>query len=74
MGITIVLVSHLLNVLFNYVHRVMFLKDKRMRICDRHEALSPQLLGEIYETPVKVGEVDGKFVIVPGGENNAGSC
>jgi ABC-type cobalamin/Fe3+-siderophores transport system ATPase subunit len=74
MGITIVLVSHLLNVLFNYVHRVMFLKDKGMRIYDRHEALSPELLGEIYETPVKVGEVDGKFVIVPGGQNNAGSC
>ena len=70
MGITIVLVSHLLNVLFNYVDRVMFLKDRRMRIYSRREALSPQLLGEIYETPVKVGEVDGKFVIVPGGENH----
>lgn len=73
MGITIVLVSHLLNVLFNYVHRVIFLKDKRMRIYDRHEALSPRLLGEIYETPLKVGEVDGKFVIVPGGGNNVSS-
>lgn len=73
MGITIVLVSHLLNVLFNYVHRVMFLKDKQMRIYDRHEALSPELLEKIYETPVKVAEVDGKFVIVPGGGNNASS-
>jgi len=73
MGITVVLVSHLLNVVFNYVHRVMFLKDKRMRIYDRKEALRPQLLSEIYETPVKVGEVDGKFVIVPEGESSAHS-
>jgi ABC-type Mn2+/Zn2+ transport system ATPase subunit len=74
MGITIVLVSHLLNVLFNYVHRVMFLKDKRMRIYQQQEALSPQLLSEIYETPVKVGNVDGKFVIVPEGDTNAASA
>ncbi len=71
MGITIVLVSHLLNVLFNYVHRVMFLKDKRMRIYDKKEALRPLLLSDIYEIPVNVAEVDGRFVIVSEGENNA---
>lgn len=71
LGITIVLVSHLLNVLFNYVHRVMFLKDKRMRIYDREEALQPQLLSEIYETPVQVGTINGRFVIVPRGDNHA---
>jgi ABC-type cobalamin/Fe3+-siderophores transport system ATPase subunit len=73
MGITIVLVSHLLNVVFGYVHRVMFLKDKRMRIYHREEALRPQLLSEIYETPVKVGDVDGRCVIVPEGKSNAAS-
>ncbi len=72
MGITIVLVSHLLNVLFNYVERVMFLKDKRMRMHKTEEALHPELLSDIYETPVKVGDIGGKFVIVPEGESNAG--
>jgi ABC-type Mn2+/Zn2+ transport system ATPase subunit len=71
LGITIVLVSHLLNVVFNYVHRVLFLKDKTMRIHDREEALRPQLLSEIYETPVTVGNVNGTFVIVPEGQSNA---
>jgi ABC-type Mn2+/Zn2+ transport system ATPase subunit len=71
MGISVILVSHLLNVLFNYVQRVIFLKDKNMRIYDKKEALSARLLSEIYETPVKVVNVDGKFVIVPEGRNNA---
>lgn len=73
LGITIILVSHLLNVVFNYVRRVMFLKEKTMRIYDREEALRPQLLSEIYETRVGVGNVNGRFVIVPEGDNNAGS-
>ena len=73
MGITVVLVSHLLNIVFSFVHRVMFLKDEGMRIYDRREALHPRLLSEIYETPVEVGQVGGRFVIVPGGKSDAGS-
>lgn len=73
MGITIVLVSHLLNIVFNYVDRVAFLKDKQIRIHRKEEALQPQLLSEIYETQVKVGRVNGRFVIVPAGEDNAAS-
>jgi ABC-type Mn2+/Zn2+ transport system ATPase subunit len=64
MGITIVLVSHLLNVVFSCVHRVMFLKEKGMRIYSRREALRPELLADIYETPVQVGQIDGRSVIV----------
>jgi energy-dependent translational throttle protein EttA len=71
MGITIVLVSHLLNVVFSYVNRVMFLKEKRMRMYDRREALCSRLLSEIYRIPVKVEEVDGRVVIVPQGGSSA---
>jgi zinc transport system ATP-binding protein len=73
MGITVVLVSHLLNVVFNHVLRVVFLKDKRSRIYERDEALRPELLSEIYETPVEVGNVGGQYVIVPKGDTHAGS-
>jgi len=73
MGITIVLVSHLLNVVFNYVHRVIFLKDRKIRIYGRGEAMQQGLLSEIYETPVGVANVNGRFVIVPKGEKNANS-
>jgi ABC-type Mn2+/Zn2+ transport system ATPase subunit len=72
MGITIVLVSHLLNVVFSYVHRVMFLKEKRMRTYDRREALCSRLLSEIYEIPLTVEEVDGRVVIVPQGGSSTG--
>jgi ABC-type cobalamin/Fe3+-siderophores transport system ATPase subunit len=72
MGITIVLVSHLLNMVFGCVERVLFLKERRMRIHDREEALRPELLSEIYEIPVRIEEVEGRSVIVPGGEGTAG--
>jgi zinc transport system ATP-binding protein len=72
MGITIILVSHLLNVVFGCVHRVMFLKEKGMRIYDTEEALHPDLLSEIYETSVKIGQIDGRSVIVPNGGNGDG--
>jgi ABC-type cobalamin/Fe3+-siderophores transport system ATPase subunit len=73
MGITIVLVSHMLNVVFSCVERVLFLKEKRMRIHDRREALRSELLSEIYEIPLKIEEVDGRSVIVPEGEDTARS-
>lgn len=72
MGITVVLVSHLLNVVFGCVQRVLFLKEKSMRIHDRGEALRSELLSEIYGIPVKIKDVDGRPVIVPEGEDTAG--
>jgi ABC-type Mn2+/Zn2+ transport system ATPase subunit len=65
LGITVVLVSHQLNVVFGCVERVMFLKQRGMRIYEKAEALRPELLSEIYETPVKMGWIDGRPVIVP---------
>jgi len=73
LGVTIILVSHLLNVVFNYVRRVMLLKDKRLRIYNKEDALRPELLSEIYETSLQVANVDGRFIIVPTGDNNASS-
>ena len=69
MGITIVLVSHMLNVVFGCVERVLFLKEKRMRIHDRREALCSELLSEIYGVSLMVEEIDGRSVIVPKGED-----
>jgi ABC-type Mn2+/Zn2+ transport system ATPase subunit len=69
MGITIVLVSHVLNMVFSCVERVLFLKERRMRIHDRREALRPELLSEIYGVPLRVEIVDGRPVIVPEGED-----
>ncbi len=70
-GITIVLVSHFLNVVFNHVRRVMFLKRNEGRMYAREEALRPELLSEIYEVPILVQKVNGRTVIVPEGKNDA---
>jgi ABC-type Mn2+/Zn2+ transport system ATPase subunit len=69
MGITIVLVSHMLNVVFSCVERVLFLKEERMRIHDRREALCSELLSEIYGIPLRIEDIDGRSVIVPEGED-----
>ncbi len=71
-GITVVLVSHMLNVVFSCVERVLFLKERKMRIHDRGKALRPELLSEIYGIPLRVEEVDGRSVIVPEEEAGAG--
>jgi ABC-type cobalamin/Fe3+-siderophores transport system ATPase subunit len=72
MGITIVLVSHVLNVVFSCVERVLFLKEERMRIHDRREALRSELLSEIYGISLRIEDVNGRSVIVPAGEDPPG--
>jgi ABC-type cobalamin/Fe3+-siderophores transport system ATPase subunit len=72
MGITVIIVSHQLNVVFGCVDRVMFLKEKGMRIYDKGEALRSDLLSEIYGIPMKVEQVDGRLIIVPKGGHGAG--
>jgi ABC-type cobalamin/Fe3+-siderophores transport system ATPase subunit len=71
MGITVIIVSHQLNVVFGCVDRVMFLKEKGMRIYDKGEALRSDLLSEIYGIPMKVEQVDGRLIIVPKGGHGA---
>jgi ABC-type Mn2+/Zn2+ transport system ATPase subunit len=73
MGITVVLVSHMLNVVFSCVERVLFLKERRMRIHDRSEALRSDLLSEIYGVALRVEELGGRPVIIPEGEDTVRS-
>jgi iron complex transport system ATP-binding protein len=66
-GQNIVIVTHHLNEIPPEVDRVVLLKKGEI-VADgsKTETLTAPLLSEIYETPVRVGQIDGHFLAYPG--------
>lgn len=66
-GQNIVIVTHHLNEIPPEVDRVVLLKQGTV-VADgsKAETLTDDLLSEIYETPVRVGHVDGHYLAYPG--------
>lgn len=68
-GLTVVLVSHLLNVVANYAESLVIL-DEGGRIAGRlSEVLSSANLTNLYGLPVEVAACAGRRVVVAGGSN-----
>lgn len=68
-NITIVMVSHLLNVVINYVKRLALIDGGLRMIGDIDEVLSSKNLPDIYEIGLEVGTFGGRRVIVTGGKD-----
>jgi ABC-type Mn2+/Zn2+ transport system ATPase subunit len=66
MDVTIVLVSHLLHVVLNYVEKLMLLTDGRVHVHPIEEFLATDLLSTIYGFPLKVGQDRGKRYLLVG--------
>ena len=66
MGVTIVLVSHLLHVVLNYVETLMFLADGRAHLHPIEELLATDLLSRIYGFPIQIGQAGGKKYLLTG--------
>ena len=68
-NITVVMVSHLLNVVINYVEKIAFINSKEFKICDIKEALTEENLSEVYGIKVRIGNLEGEQVVMalPGG-------
>ncbi len=60
--ITVVMVSHLLNVIINYVEKIAFINSKEFKIHDIKEALTEENLSEVYGIKVKIGNIEGEKV------------
>jgi ABC-type Mn2+/Zn2+ transport system ATPase subunit len=68
-GLTVVMVSHLLNVVANYAETLVIL-DEAGRIVGRlSEVLTSENLTSLYGLPVEVATCAGRRVIVAGGNN-----
>ena len=68
--VTVVIVSHLLHNIINYVDTLAFIKDARLIIQPINDAVSGGCLSNIFDCSVNVGQISGKKVIVYGNSNN----
>ncbi len=63
----VILVTHHLNEVPPEIDRVVVLKDGRIAADgSKPKVLISELLSDVYETPVKVAEIDGHYLAYPG--------
>jgi ABC-type Mn2+/Zn2+ transport system ATPase subunit len=63
-GITVIMVSHALNEVANYVDRIALVVNGSFRIGMVDEIMTPPVLSEMYGIPVDVDEVNGHRIVV----------
>lgn len=63
-GITIIMSSHMLNVVINYVKKIAFIDNKQFVIQDVNSVLTETTLSEVYGIKVKLADVEGEKIIV----------
>ena len=63
--IAAVMTMHDLNTALRYAQKFLFLKDHRVFATGHIEEITPEMIGEVYEVPVNIEQVDGYPVVVP---------
>jgi ABC-type Mn2+/Zn2+ transport system ATPase subunit len=66
-SVTVVIVSHLLHNIINYVQRLACVTRDKFFIQSIEEATTGHYLSEVFDSPIKVGEVSGKKVVISNG-------
>lgn len=64
-GRTVIMVSHLLNVVVHYATRVAIVREGKLESGPVSEVLTAERLSRLYGAPVIVGEVEGRRAILP---------
>jgi ABC-type Mn2+/Zn2+ transport system ATPase subunit len=62
--LTVLMVSHALNEVANYVERIALVMDGEFRVGPIHEIMTEQTLSEMYNLPVEVHDMDGHRTVV----------
>jgi ABC-type cobalamin/Fe3+-siderophores transport system ATPase subunit len=70
-SLTVVMVSHRLDMIINFVDRLALLGEGALRTGAIDAMLSADLLRDFLGIPVSIGRVGGKRVIVPGDAGSA---
>ena len=66
-GRNIIVVTHHLNEIPPEIDRVVLLRDGKIAADGRkQEVLTDEILGDVYETPIRVTEIDGYYLAYPG--------
>lgn len=63
-NVTVVIVSHHLQNIINYVERIAFIKGHKLIIQPIEKAMDERNLSEVFDSKIRVGEISGKKVIV----------
>ena len=72
-NLTVIMVSHALNEVANYVRRIGLVYDGKLRLGSVAEIISESVLTEVYGLPVEVNSFDGHRVVVARGPNGGGT-
>jgi ABC-type Mn2+/Zn2+ transport system ATPase subunit len=67
--LTVLMVSHLLDDVANYVRRIALVERDSFMVGSADEVLTAENLSALYHMPVTVTDVHGGKVILPGGEH-----
>jgi manganese/zinc/iron transport system ATP- binding protein len=65
-GLTVIMISHLLNVVLNYVRSLVLMGDSTFASGPIDDVLTPENLRRLYGTEVGIHAVDGRRVVLPG--------
>ena len=68
-GITIVMVSHLLNVVANYAKKLALIDGGLRMVGNTEDVLSSENLSAIYEMPIEVAMCGNKAIVLTGGKD-----
>jgi ABC-type Mn2+/Zn2+ transport system ATPase subunit len=68
-GLTVIMVSHLLDDVANQVQRIMIVERKAFQVGDVKDVLTGDNLSSLYGMPVDVQSLGGNTVILPGGRH-----
>ena len=67
--LTVIMVSHLLDDMANYVKRIAIVEPNCFQVGDVDEVLTARNLSAVYQMPVKVVNIGGSKVILPGADD-----
>ncbi len=68
-GMTVVMVTHLLSDVANYVSRIALVEPGWFQVGTTEEILSEDKLSHLYRLPVRVAQVAGQTVVLAGGKH-----
>ena len=66
--LTVIMVSHLLNVVASYVRRLAIVGDGKVEVGPVESMLTAEKLSALYRTRVVVDRIDGRVVVLPGAD------
>jgi zinc/manganese transport system ATP-binding protein len=73
MGISVLLVSHDVNLIAKYAHQVMYITNGHYVLGTVDQVMQSSVLSQLYDAPVEVLTIGSKIVVLTSAANNLGT-